>query len=306
MSIVLYNKKIDVPNTASWLDDAATVLAVTRGKTSKIPLSREGYARDPSKYWLRGHVTHTTSGTVNRLDPKPVIESAKDWLFAKYSVTNDDKSWTLTKDLDESAIQVSDPGALGTWHAGQVNQVTDGWELVQTGNGTLTQTQLDGYVRLCDEWSYHCGIPRVIAWRGGAPFMGMLTRALSSHGAGGSLCLFYGHCNIWSVKKSTGRLVAVRGPGDPSELPFRALKEAGYLALDVEKGEDLEMWKTLQAQFGLDPDGVPGPQTRGALIRSGRYGTGGMLVPRPGDDTRGIPAWLEARTSPERLALAGL
>lgn len=306
MSIVLYNKKITVPNTASWLDEPATVLAVTRGKSQKVPKSNEGYSRSPSKFWLRGHVTHTTSGTVRSRDPKPLIESAKDWIYAKYSTNEDDKSWTLTKDLDESAIQVSDPGLTGTWHAGQVNQFTDGWELVQTDQGTLTQTQLDGFVRLCDEWSYHCGIPRVIAWRNGAPYLDMLTRALSAHGAGGSLCLFYGHCNIWTVKKDTGRLAPVRGKGDPSEFPFRALKAAGYLALDVEKGEDLEMWKTLQSEFGLDPDGVPGPQTRGAMIRSGKYGKGGMLVARPGDDARGVPAWLDARPAPERLALSGL
>jgi hypothetical protein len=305
MSIVLYGKRIEVPGTACWLDDPAVCMTVTRGKTQSIPLSREGYNRDPSKFWIRGHVTHTTSGTVRKLDEKSIIESTMDWVYAKYSTNLDDKSWTLTKDLDESAIQVSDPGRLGTWHAGQVNQHTDGWELVQTKEGTLTKTQLEGYVRLCDEWSYHCGIPRVIAWRNGAPYMDMLTRALSAHGSGASLCLFYGHCNIWSLNKTTGKLFAVRGKGDPSELPFRALKDAGYLALDVEKGEDLEMWKSIQAELKLDADGIPGPRTRGAMIRSGKYGTGGVLIPRPGDDARGTPAWLLARSAAEREVLVG-
>ena len=303
MSIVLYDTKIEVPNTASWLDDAATVRAVTLGRATKIPKSNEGYKRDPATFWLRGHVTHTTSGTVRSLDPKPIIESVRDWVLAKYSTNEDDKSWTLTKDLDESAIQVSDPGRVGTWHAGQVNGYTDGWELVQTPDGTLTQAQIDGYVRLCDEWSYHCGIPRVVAWRNGAPYMDMLTRALSAHGGGATLCLFYGHCNIWTVSKATGKLTAVRGKGDPSEIPFRALRDAGYLALDVEKGDDLEMWKALQTSMGLEPDGIPGPRTRAALIREGRYGSGGMLVARPGDATRGTPAWLLARPEQERARL---
>lgn len=295
MSIVLYGQKIDVPNTACFLDDADVVRTVTRGRATKIPRSTEGYARDPESFWIRGHVTHTTSGTVRALDAKPLIESVKDWIFAKYSTNADEKSWSLTSDLDGSAIQVSDPSRVGTWHAGQVNSHTDGWELTQTEAGTLTQSQLDSYVRLCDEWSYHCGIPRVIPWRDGQPFRGMLTRALSVHGAGASLCLFYGHRNIWSLNKTTGKLQAQRGPGDPSDLPFLALKAAGYMALDVEAGEDLSMWKVLQAQLGLDADGVPGPATRAALIRSGRFGTGGMLVPRPGDDTRGVPAWIRAR-----------
>lgn len=303
MSIVLYNQRIEVPGTASWLDSEADVLTVTRGKTKSIKQSREGYNRDPATFWIRGLVTHTTSGTVTRVNDKSIIESAKDWVYAKYGTNVDDKSWTLTKDLDESAIQTSDPGRIGTWHAGQVNNVTDGWELVQTEDGTLTKTQLDGYVRLCDEWSYHCGIPRVIAWRNGAPYMGMLTRALSAHGAGASLCLFYGHCNIWTAQKSTGRLVATRGKGDPSELPFLALRHAGYVCLDVEKGEDLEMWKDLQAEFKLDADGIPGPQTRAAMIKAGRYGAGGMLVARPGDESRGMPAWVSARSGVGRFSL---
>jgi len=295
MSIVLFGQKIEVPGTACFLDPPEVVRAVTRGKSAQIPRSTEGIRRDPATFWVRGHVTHTTSGTVQRLDSKSWIESARDWMFAKYSLNADEKSWTLTKDTDESAIQVSDPGSLSSWHAGQVNGVADGWELAQTSEGTLTQMQLDGYVRLCDEWSYHCGIPRVIAWRDGKPFAGMLTRALSAHGAGASLCLFYGHRNIWSVSKTTGQLYAVRSAGDPSDLPFLALKAAGYLCLDVEAGDDLKMWKDLQVQLGLDPDGIPGPQTRAALIRAGKHGPGGMLVPRPGDDARGLPAWLRAR-----------
>lgn len=295
MSIVLYGHRIEVPGTACFLDPPEVVRAVTRGKGTKVPKISEVTRRDPAADWIRGHVTHSTSGTVLRLDSKGLIESVRDWAYARYNANVDHKSWTLTKDLDESAIQSSDPGTGASWHAMQVNRYTDGWELVQTNEGTLTQVQLDGYVRLCDEWSYHCGIPRVIAWRDGKPFAGMLTRALSAHGAGASLCLFYGHRNIWSANKETGRLYAQRGAGDPSDLPFLALKAAGYLCLDVEAGEDLKMWKDLQAQLGLDADGIPGPMTRAALIRAGRYGSGGMLVPRPGDDARGEPAWLRAR-----------
>jgi hypothetical protein len=295
MSIVLYDQKIDIPDTACFLDPPEVVRKVTGGKSTKIPKLTEVTPRDPTTDWIRGHVTHTTSGTVRRLDDRNLIESLRDWAFARYNVNKDDKSWTLTKDLDTTAIQSYDPGRGASWHAAQVNRYTDGWELVQTPEGTLTQVQLEGYVRLCDEWSYHCGIPRVIAWRNGRPYAGMLTRALSAHGAGASLCLFYGHRNIWSIDKNTGKLRPQRGEGDPSDLPFLALKAAGYLALDVEAGEDLQMWKDLQAQLGLDPDGIPGPLTRAALIRDGRYGKGGMLVPRPGDESRGVPAWLKAR-----------
>jgi hypothetical protein len=295
MSLVVYGHRIEVPNSACFLDPPDVVRTATRGQGTKIPKLSEVTRRDPASDWIRGHVTHTTSGTVRRLDSKSLIESVRDWAYARYNANVDHKSWTLTKDLDESTLQNSDPGTGASWHAAQVNRYTDGWELAQTQEGTLTQIQLDGYVRLCDEWSYHCGIPRVIAWRDGRPFAGMLTRALSAHGAGASLCLFYGHRNIWSANKDTGRLYAQRGAGDPSDLPFLALKAAGYMCLDVEAGDDLKLWKELQASFGLDPDGIPGPMTRAAMIRAGRYGTGGMLVARPGDETRGEPAWLRAR-----------
>lgn len=295
MSIVLFGKNIDVPDTACFLDPPDVVRAVTRGKSAKVPQSTEGVRRDPSSFWIRGHVTHTTSGTVRVLDAREEIESSRDWAFARYSTNKDEKSWTLTKDTDRSAIQVADPGCLSSWHAGQVNGVADGWELVQTDRGSLTKAQLDGYVRLCDEWSYHCGIPRVIAWRSGKPYAGMLSRALTAHGAGAALCLFYGHRNVWTVNKATGKLSAVRGAGDPSDLPFLALRDAGYLCLDVEAGEDLRLWKSLQESMALDADGIPGPQTRAAMIRNGKHGPGGMLVERPGDDARGTPAWLSAR-----------
>lgn len=296
MSIVLYGQRIEVPDTACFLDPPEVVRAVTRGKGSTVRKIQEVTRRDPATDWIRGHVTHTTSGTVRTLDKKPWIQSWRDWAFAQYNAKEDHKSWTLTKDLDESAIQSSDPGSGASWHAAQVNRFTDGWELVQTSEGTLTRVQLDRYVRLCDEWSYHCGIPRVIPWRNGAPYMGMLTRALSAHGAGAALCAFYGHCHVWSVNKTTGRLQPQRGHGDPSALPFLALKDAGYLGLDIEAGEDLTLWKDIQSQMNLDPDGIPGPMTRAAMIRSGRYGSGGTLIPRPGDDARGAPAWLLARS----------
>jgi len=295
MSIVLYGKKIDVPDTACWLDPPEVVRAVTGGRASKIPKSNEGYKRDPAEDWMSGHVTHTNNGTVKALDKQPFISSVMDWIYAAYGVREDDKSWSLSKDLDETAIQTMDPGYRAPFQAGRVNEFTDGWELMQTKDGTLTTRQLDGYLRLCDEWSYHCGIPRVIAWRDGAPFLGMLTRALAAYGSGKSLCLFYGHCNIWSLKKDGKTLTAVRGHGDPSHLPFMRLHEGSYMSLDVEKGEDLVMWKDIQSSLGLQPDGIPGPDTRAALIASGKYGAGGMLVARPLDETRGTPAWLAAR-----------
>jgi hypothetical protein len=103
MSIVLYDQKIDVPNTACFLDPPEVVRAVTGGKGTKVPQLTEVSRRDPATDWIHGHVTHTTSGTVRRLDSKSLIESLRDWAFARYNANVDEKSWTLTKDLDASA-----------------------------------------------------------------------------------------------------------------------------------------------------------------------------------------------------------
>lgn len=230
---------------------------------------------------------HTTSGTARKVR-SGLIDSLRDWAYARYQTsTAREVSWHLTVDLDGSSIQQAGPEWM-CWHAGQVNAHADGWELVEQLGGELTEVQLSRFVDLVDAWTWHTGIPRVIPWRDGKPFAGMLTRALTAHGAGKSLACVYGHRNIWSLSR-TGKLYPVRGKGDPSDLPFLALAEAGYRTLDVEAGEDLALLKQKQIEAGVQPDGVWWRESRLAAWR--KWGDEFVLVKRPGDASLGVPAF---------------
>ena len=291
MSRTFGTTRVPLADSACWMDDVATVTAVTKGanKGRKIKFVTDGRRR-PAKSWTSAMVVHTHKGTARTLK-KGLIESVTDWVLSSYQTNTDrEVSWHVTGDTDGSVIQQAD-SSWTCWQASQVNPFMDGMELVEAEGGVLTDVQLEAFVKVMDIWTYHTGIPRLIPWAGGVPFRGMLTRCLSAHGAGRSVCGIIGHRNIWGLNKS-GKLIPYRGAGDPSDLPFYALKEAGYKTLDMEKGEDLEYWKAVQLHLGEDPDGVCGPSTRKAMWKEGQPGS--LLVSRPGDATLGVPAWLIA------------
>lgn len=291
MSLNFGTTRVQLANSACWLDDASVVTAVTKGanKGKRVKHVTDGRRRDP-KAWTSAVVVHTHQGTARTLK-KGILESVTDWVLATYQTNTDrEVSWHVTGDTDGSVIQQAD-STWTCWQASQVNPYTDGIELVEGSGGVLTDVQLEAFVKVMDIWTYHTGIPRAIPWSGSAPFKGMLTRCLSAHGAGRSVCGIIGHRNIWGLKN--GRLFPYRGAGDPSDLPFYALRDAGYKTLDMERGEDLEYWKAVQLHLGLDPDGVCGPSTRKAMWLAGQPGS--LLVTRPGDAALGVPAWILAQ-----------
>jgi hypothetical protein len=302
VSLAFYDQSVPFENSACWLDPPAVVSAVTRGasKGKQVPRVTDGRRRRDND-WSSGLVLHTTSGTVRRKLPG-FVESMRDWAYARYQTSTDrEVSWHLTLDLDGSALQQAGPEWL-CWHAGAVNGFADGWECVQTANGELTEVQLARLVELVDTWAWHTGIPRAIPWRDGQPFRGMITRCLAAHGAGRTVCCVYGHRNVWSLKRDVGpdgkpreRLVPQRGAGDPSDLPFLALEAAGYRKMDVEAGEDLAEIERLQTILSAQPDKVWGPASRAAAWV--RDPSSYVWVARPGDDQRGTPAWLRARSA---------
>lgn len=290
MSINLYGRRVELPNSACWTDGADVVKAVTRGKGTRVKYVTDGRKRK-APAWPSGLVVHTTSGHARKVQPG-LLESVRDWVYARYQTNTDrEVSWHATLDLDGSVIQQAGPEWM-CWHAGQVNASADGWELVEGSGGVLTEVQLARFVELVDLWTWHTGIPRVIPWRDGKPFAGMLTRALSAHGAGKSLACVYGHRSVWGLSKKTGKLYPVRGAGDPSDLPFLALAEAGYQRMDVESGEDLALFKRLQAELGVEQDGVWGRASRLAHWRA--VGADYVFTRRPRDEGEGVPAFVTA------------
>lgn len=291
MSLQFFDVNVPLENSASWVDPVDVVSAVTKGanKGAKVKYVTDGRRRDP-KAWVSGFVTHTTSGTVRKKAPG-LIESMRDWIYSKYQTSTErEVSWHFTLDLDGSVIQQAGPEWL-CWHASQVNGYMDGCELVQSSD-SLTEVQLNRYVQIMDIWTWHSGVPRIIPWKDGKPYAGMISRCLTSQGSGRNVCAVIGHRNIWHANKTTGKLEPYRGAGDPSDLPFLALAEAGYVKMDIEAGEDLAFWKKAQTEAGLVADGTCGPQTRKVALMEKRQLPGGHLISRPGDAARGVPAWM--------------
>lgn len=287
MSLSFYGHTATMTDTACWNDLPDTVKAVTRGKGTKVPKCTDGRKRPNS--WVSGLVFHTTSGTA-RTVKKGLIESFRDWAYAKYQTnTPREVSWHATVDSDGSIIQQAGPEFM-CWHASQVNPYADGWEFVESAGGVLTEVQIARGVELADNWTWHAGIPRITPTQGSKPFSGMLSRALGAHGAGISLACVYGHRNVWYFSDKTKKLEPYRGKGDPGDFPFEALLAAGYLGMDVEHGEDLVKFKAMQTKFGLNPDGVWGRASRKAAYDA--LGPDYLFVRRPGDEQRGRPAFL--------------
>lgn len=290
MSLSIGTSRVNLENTACWLDPVEVVTKVTNGanKGTKVKYATDGRKRAPNA-WTSAMVVHTHKGTA-KTRQKGLIESVTDWVLSQYQTSTDrEVSWHLTGDLDGSVIQQAD-SSFTCWQASQVNPYMDGMELVEGEGGVLTDVQLEQFVKVMDAWTFHTGIPRIIPWRGGKPYAGMLSRCLVSHGSGRSVCGIIGHRNIWGLQG--GKLKPYRGAGDPSDIPFIALRDAGYEPMDIEAGDDLAYWKMAQKNFGLDADGVCGPATRRALWQHGTPGP--LMVSRPGDDLYGVPAWLLA------------
>jgi hypothetical protein len=289
MSLQFDGKLVPFKNSACPLDPVEVVTLVAKGanRGKKVPKATDGRVRT-AKEWTSGFVVHTSSGTVWQRK-KTLVQSIRDWAYALYQTnTTRSVSWHNSIDTDASMIQSAD-SRFQCWHACQVNPFTDSCELIQTSDGSLTEPQLEYFADFMDIWTYHTGIPRIIPWKDGKPYAGILTRALSAYGAGRSICAIYGHRNVWYATDK-GELKPYRGPGDPSDLPFLVLAERGYLKLDIEKGEDIEYWKSWQQRLNLPVDGIPGPVTRRALMNHGL--AGGMVISRPVDTTLGLPAWI--------------
>jgi hypothetical protein len=250
----------------------------------KCPKTTDG---NPRKSFARAVMVHTVHGTADgdvaawNHDP-----SDEDLKYAKYQAgTTREVSWHFTLDVDGSIAQSADPATWVCWHGNQTNPFTIGIELVQASKGDLTDVQMKSFVALMDlltrvDHPLLC-VQRQTPFKDGKPYRGMLSRLLTEQGSGRTVPGIYGHRNTW-YRSKTGVLKPYRGAGDPGDAPFLALKDAGYELLDMEANEDLQLWKTRQAQLGLPDDGLPGPATR-AAIKAKLNKPHGVWVPRASD-----------------------
>jgi hypothetical protein len=268
MSIIIKDTSYEIPGvkTISWKDSEGQALKV-----------KEVTDKNPRTTWIRGIVCHTVHGKLGKLLPGVGPNTNMDVTYAKYQ-TNTDRSvsWDYTCDLNGDWLVQNDPAKNYTWHAGAVNQITCGFELVQLDSGDLYEGQIAKAVEFIDFLTAKLGIQRQIPWDKtlDRPKRGIVQR-IAGPGAGRDVVGIYNHHH-----QTTNR-----GLGDPGPWLPLALRDAGYELFDYDAGEDLKAWKERQINVlglsGAQADGIPGPGTVGLLKTKGYKH--GLWIPRPMD-----------------------
>ena len=259
MSITVNNTKYEIPGvfTADWDSEFHWVKYIT----DKSPRTKQ----------IKNIVAHTHEGIKSTLIPGTGPNSKIDEALARYQVNTERQvSWDYTIDLNGEVIVQNDPLIHYSWQAGAFNPSSVGFELVQEtkeGKRFLYEEQIAKTVLLIDFLTAALGIQRQIPWSKGKPVLSQIKRIIDSNNFIGIV----GHVN----------LTKDRGPGDPGEHIFNALKDAGYECFDIDKQEDLICWKTRQRELGVNPDGIPLKDTVQALKAKGIKN--GMWIQRPID-----------------------
>lgn len=280
--IVLDGRVVPVPgvDVHSYLDDPHVPEATDGYRIRRRPCGPKRDASDGP--WIRAIVLHTVhgkrGGTLrNGLGPP----SLRDLWYAQYQArTPRDVSWDYTVDTDGSVAVSNDPLRRASWHAGGVNRLTIGIEMVQESDGSLWSGQLDVLVRLLDVLTRELRIQRQCAPPLARDVFPRLHRVVSTprlheekgtDPGGASLVGIYGHRNQ----------TIQRGQGDPTDWPFERLLDCGYEPVDYAREGDLATWRVRQSQLGVGADGIAGPATVAAIEASGRRH--GLWISRPGD-----------------------
>lgn len=271
MSIIFNSKKYEIQglNTKSWQDGYKNIKYIT----DKTKRSRA----------IRMIVIHTHEGIISNLVAGGGRDSTVDETLARYQ-TNTERSvsWDYTVDMNGDVICQNDPCIDFSWQAGNVNGFSLGIEMVQDKDPTnsskrvLYSKEIEKTVLLIDTLTAALGIQRQIPWnkKQNKPNLKQIKRLSSSEGSGDDLVGIIGHVNITSE----------RGPGDPGDHIFFALRDAGYECFDMDSSEDVNVWKQRQISFGMnekDCDGIPLNKT--VLTLKSKGFKNGMYIQRPID-----------------------
>ena len=273
MSIIIKGNQQEVPGivSVSWLDGNPKVKHITD--------------KDNRTRQIRGIVAHTHEGVRGILLPGNGPNTTLDERLALYQTQTDRYvSWDYTLDLNGDVTWQNDPTKFYSWQATAVNPLTLGFEMIQqlrkdevgkVVGGDLYEGQISAAVRMVDFLTATLGIQRQIPWDKvkNRPVQVVIPRIASG---GENVVGIYGHRNVTTN----------RGPGDPGDALFYALRDAGYELFDMASGEDITVWKTRQQALGVsDLDGIPLSQTVQKLKESGKKH--GLWVSRPIDDEIG-------------------
>lgn len=169
----------------------------------------------------------------------------------------------LIFDFDGTAYQTADIFLEVTWHAQGMNHRSVGIECVQDPRGGgMYVGQLESVADACD-------------WLATLPIEISLVQRQIPDGYHGAEPRF----NIPNTDNTDWygfvghRVRPERGRGDPGDEIFDILEDRGYEKFNIGSRQDIEAWKARQAALGLKADGLPGFNTRKALLDSGKkYG----------------------------------
>lgn len=237
-------------------------------------LPEDGRARATT--WVRALCLHTTKG----IWPQTIVpgygphvdDAAK--VNRYWSNSRKHAGAQFVVDRDGDAASLCDCFKVAAYHAGQVNEVTQGIEMYQEADGDLYAGELDSTVKLCDALTWLFQIQRQVQRH----YVGPIAR-LEEPKDGKTVVGCYGHRDVTSN----------RGRGDPGDHIYSALLAAGYEAVEYENETDLAMWKPRQVGLNasgarLLVDGIAGPRTTAAVQKYLADKPRGLWVVRPADE----------------------
>lgn len=265
MSLVIDGKKIEVPGlvTKSWLD--------LGGPPKNVKCNRNDDRR------ISGIILHTVRGiapgTISKNPDGSVAVATNDSsgrAYARYwsNPTAKAASAALIVCEDGSVLCINDLRDEVSWHACGANGFTLGIEIYQRPDGTVFKATYDACVKLVHfltaEFGIQRQVPATLVNGVRKPSRGLIAR-LNQDKGGPAGRDFYG---IWGHRNNT----AERGPGDPGDVIFQMLLDAGYEGFDVAANEDKTVWSARQKALGIpaiQADGVPGKNTKTLLEAKG-------------------------------------
>lgn len=177
---------------------------------------------------------------------------------------------------DEDVACLCDLLKVAAHHATTANPLSIGIEMYQHSDGSITEATLRTTVEvvktICDE------LPIPIPFQGAfRPYNNLpLKRMIAGQpGKRGLDCVgVFGHRDVaWDFKKKT----STRGRGDPGDIIFSRLMDAGMIGFDYDSGADLAYWSAMQSMAAMQGaysgviDGVCGPATIEAMRKLGRW-----------------------------------
>lgn len=277
MGLVINGVVEEIPGLKilSWHDNPVFRL---KPREDEIPRS--------ASTWVHQIIAHTTGGIPGGHDLRPqrlipgLAPPCNDGERVARMWSNDGKhaGAHFVVDRDGVIVCLADILLETTYHAPPCNSHSVGIEIAQ-GHGPdetpedqrdqgrcLYEGQLDAFVLLVDALTRRLRIQRQFHF----PYRKGPILRLEQEGKD---CVgIFGHRDV----------SATRGFGDPGDFVFQRLLTAGYEPYDFGLSADKTAWKARQAKLGLAGDGVPGPATCEALVKSGMHN--GLWVQRPSDE----------------------